>query len=69
MAESGQCCSEIELSWNLRTIHKSGRVMPSPIGKYTKQMLLSNDKVVYYNTEGEYYLYSRGYEWVVSILV
>ena len=42
--------------------------MNSPIGIYKKQELLSHTKIVYHYAEGDYHLYKRGEEWIVSIL-
>lgn len=41
----------------------------SPEGKYTKQRFLSNNRIVYYSAETQYYLYHRKSEWVVSSLM
>ena len=62
ITEPLQCCNELEITCNQETVYQRG----IPTGHYTKQSFVSNERAVYYNSKGGYFLYSVGAEWVVS---
>ena len=66
MVDLWQCCNELELTWNHKTIISKGESLPLPAGKYIKQSMVSNDRAVYYNSKAGYYIYSNKTEWMVS---
>ena len=60
-----KCCNDLEI--NMRDLYSDPSINFTG-GRFRKQTFVSHERVVYHDSESDYYLYSSGNDWVVSVI-